>query len=259
MTSDPDLWRDRLPPSTRAGPGPSPANGVTLWRRIADEIEQAILRGDVTGGERLPGEQEIAEQFGVNRHTVRRALAELTDRGLVRAERGSGTYVEPSRLAYPIKSRTRFSEIIGEAGRAASGSLLSSIVIPASREIARRLAIPEGAMVMRLELLRSANRVPICLASTWLLADHVPHAARTYRSARSVSKLLAAAGYPEYHRKETRISAAVADAMHGARLRLAPGRPLIVVDSIDVTPDGRPIITTHARFAADRVEVVVES
>jgi GntR family phosphonate transport system transcriptional regulator len=34
---------------------------------------------------------------------------------------------------------------------------------------------------------------------------------------------------------------------------------LIVVDSTDVTPDGRPVLTTHARFAADRVELIVES
>ena len=68
-------------------------------------------------GEKLPGETEIAETYRVNRHTVRRALATLAERGLVRAERGSGTYVEAARLAYPLRSRTRFSEIVGAGGR----------------------------------------------------------------------------------------------------------------------------------------------
>src|SRR5450432_3725851 len=89
------------------------AHGVTLWRRIADDLEQAIALGTHAAGDRLPGEVEIATRFGVNRHTVRRALAELSERGLVRAERGSGTYVETQRLAYPLRSRTRFSEIVG--------------------------------------------------------------------------------------------------------------------------------------------------
>ncbi|MBO0756612.1 MAG: GntR family transcriptional regulator, partial [Bradyrhizobiaceae bacterium] len=100
----------------RAGAAPvADVNGVTLWRRIADDLEQAIVAGTHASGERLPGEVEIADRFGVNRHTVRRALAELADRGLVRAERGSGTYVESGRLAYPIRSRTRFSEIVDAA------------------------------------------------------------------------------------------------------------------------------------------------
>lgn len=236
----------------------SPA-GVMLWRQIADDIEQAIVRGEFASGEKLPGELEIAERFGVNRHTVRRALAELTERGLVRAERGSGTYVETARITYPIRPRTRFSEIIGAAGRMAGGRLLSSVKEPAPRDIALRLDLPPGAMTIRLDILRSANRAPISLGTSWVPADLAPDAARVYRMVRSVSRLLAHMGFPDYQRKETRVSAAMADSIHATRLRLNPGRPLIVVDSIDVSAEGRPILTSHARFAADRVELVVEN
>ncbi|MDB5513917.1 MAG: putative transcriptional regulator, partial [Tardiphaga sp.] len=88
-------------------------SGVALWRQVADGIERGIADGTFSAGERLPGENEIAETYRVNRHTVRRALATLAERGFVRAERGSGTYVEAPRLAYPLRSRTRFSEIVG--------------------------------------------------------------------------------------------------------------------------------------------------
>src|SRR6202048_3449841 len=97
------------------------ASGVALWRQVADGIERGIADGRFAAGERLPGETEIAETYRVNRHTVRRALAALAGRGLVRAERGSGTYVEAPRLAYPLRSRTRFSEIVG-AGRREPGA-----------------------------------------------------------------------------------------------------------------------------------------
>lgn len=236
----------------------SPA-GVMLWRKIADDIEHAIVRGDFAIGERLPSEQEIADRFGVNRHTVRRALAELTERGLVRAERGSGTYVEPARITYPIRARTRFSEIINAAGRMAGGRLLASSSEPAPRDIALRLDLPPNAMAVRLEILRSANRVPISLGTSWLPADLAPDAAKIYRMVRSVSRLLAHIGFQDYKRRDTRVSAAVADAVHAAKLQLTPGRPLIVVDSVDIASDGRPILTSHARFAADRVELVVEN
>src|SRR5690242_4259551 len=86
-------------------------SGFLFLRRIADEHDQSIAPGILEPGSRLPGEIDIAERFGVNRHTVRRGIAALAQRGIVRAERGSGTYIEQRRIPYPIRSRTRFSEI----------------------------------------------------------------------------------------------------------------------------------------------------
>src|ERR1700740_546625 len=93
------------------------STGVALWRQVADGIERGIANGTYAAGEKLPGETEIAETHRGKRPPVRRALATLAERGLVRAERGSGTYVEAQRrIAYPLRSRTRFSEIVGAGG-----------------------------------------------------------------------------------------------------------------------------------------------
>src|SRR5436190_22142612 len=119
--------------------------GVALWRRVADGIERGIADGTFAAGERLPGENEIAETYRVNRHTVRRALATLAERGFVRAERGSGTYVETPRLSYPLRSRTRFSEIVGAGGREPRGQLIEAGEEVASRELARELSLKAGA------------------------------------------------------------------------------------------------------------------
>jgi GntR family transcriptional regulator, phosphonate transport system regulatory protein len=238
---------------------PDGAGGVTLWRRIADDLERDIAGGAHAAGGRLPGEVAIAGRFGVNRHTVRRALAELAARGLVRAERGSGTYVETTRLAYPIGARTRFSEIVGTAGRGAEGKLIAHWRQHASAEVAARLGLAAGAEVIGLEILRSADRVPIACATSWLSAALAPEAARIYRARRSMTAVLAHYGIHDYRRQSTRVSAAPADALDAERLRLAPGRAVLIADSIDVTLDGVPVLTTCGRFAADRVELVVES
>src|SRR6201995_1075541 len=108
------------------------STGVALWRQVADGIERGIADGRFAAGTKLPGETEIAETYRVNRHTVRRALATLAERGLVRAERGSGTYVEAQRLAYPLRSRTRFSEIVGAGGHEPRGQLISAHAEPAT-------------------------------------------------------------------------------------------------------------------------------
>ena len=127
------------------------ASGVALWRQVADGIERGIADGRFVAGEKLPGEMEIAETYRVNRHTVRRALATLAERGLVRAERGSGTYVETRRLAYPLRSRTRFSEIVGAGGREPRGQFIDSTEEEATRELARELGLKTGAPLIRIE------------------------------------------------------------------------------------------------------------
>jgi GntR family phosphonate transport system transcriptional regulator len=234
-------------------------SGVALWRQVADGIERGIAEGRYAAGERLPGETEIAEIYRVNRHTVRRALAVLAERGLVRAERGSGTYVEAPRLAYPLRSRTRFSEIVGAGGREPRGQLIEAAEEPATRELARVLALKTGAPLVRIESVRLADRAPICVSTTWLSAEQFPDAGRVFANVRSMTKLLEHYGVRDYRRGSTRITAAIAEATDAARLDLALGRPVLVVDSTDVDGDGKPLVTKRSRFAAERVEFVVES
>ena len=63
-------------------------SGVALWRQIAASIEADIRAGRLRAGDRLPTEHVYAEQLGVNRHTVRRAVEILARDGWVKAERG---------------------------------------------------------------------------------------------------------------------------------------------------------------------------
>src|SRR5246127_5791358 len=194
------------------------STGVALWRQGADGIGRGIAGGTCVAAEKLPGETEIAETYRVNRHTVRRALATLAERGLVRAERGSGTYVEAQRLAYPLRSRTRFSEIVGAGGHEPRGQLIDASDDVATRELARTLGLKIGAPLIRIESLRLADRTPICVSTTWLSAERFPDAGSVFANVRSMTKLLARYGVRDYRRASTKITAAIADATVAARL-----------------------------------------
>jgi GntR family transcriptional regulator, phosphonate transport system regulatory protein len=233
-------------------------SGVALWRRVADAIERAIADGRYESGSRLPGETEIAELHRVNRHTVRRALAALAERGLVRAERGSGTYVEAPRIAYPLRSRTRFSEAIGAEGREARAQLIGHALEDADRTLAKRLALKTGTPLVRLETVRFADRTPISRGTTWMSAERFVDLPRVYERCRSMTKTLLHYGIKDYRRAETRVTAAIVDAADAARLDLALGRPILLVDSIDTDLAGMPLLTHRSRFAGERIQFVVE-
>lgn len=235
------------------------STGVALWRRVADSIEQSIADGTYPRDSKLPGETEIAELHRVNRHTVRRALAALAERGLVRAERGSGTYVEAPRIAYPLRSRTRFSEIVSAGGHEASGKLLSASLEDAPQDLAKHLGLKIGAPLLRIDALRTADRMPICVGSTWVNADRFPDAGKFYEKMQSITKVLAHFGIRDYRREWTNITAAIADAADAARLDLALGRPVLVVEKLDTEMNGKPLIISRSRFAAERVQFVIEN
>ena len=85
-----------------------PAGGP-LFRRIADTLADAILRGDYPVGSRLPAEFTLVRMFGASRFTIREALVDLRSRGLVTSRRGSGTTVlrrTPPAPAFAATSRS---------------------------------------------------------------------------------------------------------------------------------------------------------
>lgn len=82
------MWESRADRILHDGP-------ATLWRQIADDVAAEIEAGDLSTGARLPTELELAEIYGVARDTVRRAVADLAERGLIVRVHGRGTSVSP--------------------------------------------------------------------------------------------------------------------------------------------------------------------
>ena len=98
----------------------------SFWTRIAAELAEAIGSGVYPPGQRLPSEHALAEQFGVNRHTIRRSLASLCSQGLVRITQGSGTYVEDFAVDLVLGKRTRHQQGLAQAGLRGSLVLLQA-------------------------------------------------------------------------------------------------------------------------------------
>jgi GntR family phosphonate transport system transcriptional regulator len=231
--------------------------GVTVWRQIAEAIEAEIAGGGLTPGVRLPTEAALSARFGVNRHTVRQAVKSLTEKGLVRVTQGSGTYVEAQPLAYPIGTRTRFSEIIVGQARDPAGKLLGHRTEGASVEIADALDLSPEDPVTLVESTRFADGVPISWAIAALPLPRFAGVAEVYAATGSMTAALAAAGVPDYRRAWTRVGASIADDLDAARLEIGVGRPVLVVESVNVDPEGRPIQWARSHFCADRVRITV--
>jgi len=232
--------------------------GVALWRQIATQLEEEIRRRTFGPGQRLPTEQELARRFGVNRHTVRRSVASLEDRGFVRAEQGRGTFVQENVLDYQVGKRTRFSETIRRQQKTPKGELLQALEVPADRIVAKGLKIKPGAPVIRLDTMGYADESPISVAAHYFPARRFPDFIAVYKSSRSITAALKRSGVADYTRQSTRVTTRMPDSEEARLLRLPRNRPVLVAESVNVDQDGKPIEFGVARFAGDRVQIVFE-
>lgn len=231
--------------------------GIAVWRQIMETLKAEIVSGGFEKGSRLPPESEMAARFGVNRHTVRRAIAALTSEGILRADQGRGTFVASAPLSYPIGPRTRFSEIVSGQDRAPAGRLIGSGLEEADALLAHQLQVPLGTLLIRLETLRVADGVPMIVATSWFEQARVPNFVADYADSGSITAALRRAGIEDYRRKETRLTAELVEARDAQQLGLALGQPVLVMESINLDMTGRPIQVTRARVAADRMQLVV--
>lgn len=231
-------------------------SGIALWRQIADQIRFAIGSGEF--GERLPPELVLAARFGVNRHTVRGAIAALVQEGVLRAEQGRGTFVEQrKRFAYPIGARTRFSEGLQGQARDRRGTLLRHSAEPADARTAEALKLSPGSTVIRLETLSEADGRPVSRATSFFNAERFEGIDKAYAQSGSITAALRDFGIADYFRRSTLISARHAEAGDLADLRLSPGAIVLVTVYVNVDPDGAPVQYSETRFTADLVELAV--
>lgn len=234
-------------------------SGVALWRQIADRMRLAINNGDFDETGMMPPETVLAARFGVNRHTVRSAMAALSEEGIVRPIQGIGTRIERrDRLRFPISRRTRFSQGLGTQTRDIEGRMLEAMTEVAPAIVTEALGLPVGALCVRMETVNSADKRPISRGTHYFPAERFAEIGDFYEQTRSVTAAFRELGVPDYVRRSTEISAIHAEGDDIRHLKLSPGAIILVATAINTDLEGRPIQFSRTRFAADRVKLTVE-
>ncbi|MEO3476106.1 phosphonate metabolism transcriptional regulator PhnF [Phaeobacter sp. CAU 1743] len=228
-----------------------------VWKSIAGTLTDDIAQGRYDTGDKLPAEAQLAARFGVNRHTVRRALAEMAAGGLVHARRGAGVFVAAKPTDYPIGKRVRFHQNISKGGRTPAKQILTTETRAAATGEAAALGLAPGDPVHVYDGLSLADGQPIALFQSIFPADRFPEILTALEETQSVTAALQRCGIEDYTRIETRITARQATATQALRLRIPEGAPILRTTGINVDSEGRPIEYGRTWFAGDRVTLTV--
>ncbi|MFW8594224.1 phosphonate metabolism transcriptional regulator PhnF [Cribrihabitans neustonicus] len=228
-----------------------------VWKSIAIALTGDIAQGRYASGGKLPPESQLAARFGVNRHTVRRALAGMAEQGLVHARRGAGVFVTAAPADYPIGKRVRFHQNLARAGRAPAKQVLALERRTAGTREAEALGLEPGAEVVVYDGLSLADGRPLALFQSIFPADRLGGMLEALAEQSSVTAALKACGVEDYTRVETRITAKLATAAQALHLQISEGSPILRTTGMNADPEGRPVEFGRTWFAGDRVALTV--
>ncbi|WP_420565728.1 phosphonate metabolism transcriptional regulator PhnF [Thalassobaculum sp.] len=234
-------------------------SGLAVWRQIEETLAEEIRSRRWAEGQRLPTEAELSGRFGVNRHTLRRAVSALVDRGLVRVEQGRGAFVRENVLEYLVGQRTRFTENVRRANRTASGRLQSFKRMRAPKDVAAVLRLAPGTAVLRVETVNQVDDRPLSIGDHWFPAKRFPDFQEVYDATHSITRVMEHHGIPNYVRAVTKVTARMPDVTEAEILGQPRNRPVLYVEAVNVDPEGAPVQLSHVRYAADRFQMVFET
>ena len=147
---------------------------MSIWKTIETTLKDEIRQGHYGPGDKLATEAALAARFGVNRHTVRRALAELAAQDLVISRRGAGVFVQHAPTDYPIGARVRFHQNLKAAGKIPGKQMLAFETRRANAQEAQALKLDEGASVHVYDGLSLSDGHPIAVFRSVFPADRFP-------------------------------------------------------------------------------------
>jgi len=233
------------------------------YHQIYLVLREQLREGRFEGG--LPGEHALMAQFGVARVTVRRALAQLADEGLIRREPGRGTRpvsAAPDDTASAARTSatparqarlTGLLENLVTMGLQTTVQVVSVDLLRAPLSVAQALQLPAGVRVQKAERIRSTPEGPLSFITTWVPEPIARHFGRKELSKKPILMLLEQSGV-KVGRAEQTLSARLADAEMARHLDVAVGSALLAVHRLIYDEDERPVQWLHGLYRPDRYE-----
>ncbi|ERK17813.1 Transcriptional regulator PhnF [Pantoea sp. AS-PWVM4] len=229
---------------------------TTVYQAVAAQLEQA-LQQQYRCGDYLPSEQQLAAHYAVNRHTLRRAVDELVNKGLLQRRHGVGILVLMRPYDYPLHAQARFSQNLLEQGSHPTSERLLAVLRPASHDVATALGVNEGDDVIHLRTLRRVNGVPVCVINHFLSELRWWPALQQFHSGSLHDYLQQHLGL-QLTRAQTRISTRRAQAKECQQLEIALQSPVLCVRTLNKNSDGQVAEYSVSLTRGDMIELTLE-
>lgn len=229
---------------------------LPLYAQVEQELAESILSGELVPGTRLPTEDTLIGRFQVSRITVRRAMQNLSARGLVEIRHGVGTFAAEPMIEQPLTELRGFVEDMDNAGVRAAARVVSTRTAEATAEIAEALQLNVGAPVTVLERVRLGNGRPLSFDRTYLTHDLGSQVVQHDLEVHPVFTLLEEQyGIPLVD-ATYKLEAVAADAHVASMLEIPIGSAVFLITRTTFTVDAKPVDYERLHYRGDAVSFV---
>ncbi|MDG5789382.1 GntR family transcriptional regulator [Evansella sp. AB-P1] len=141
---------------------------IPLYMQLKEIIQDDIQNGKYVIGEKIPSEFFFAEEYGISRPTVRQAIGELVQEGVLVIKRGVGTFVCSQPIKTNVSSLTTFAEQMKTTGIKDQAVLIQKDVIKATNFLSEQLNIPVDSEVYEITRLRLGDNEPLAIRKSFI-------------------------------------------------------------------------------------------
>lgn len=221
---------------------------IPIYFQVSQRIEKAILEGRLAAGSRIENEVALGERLGLSRPTVRRAIQELVDKGLLVRRRGIGTQVVHGQVTRGVELTSLFEDLT-RSGKQPTTEILGYEVIQADRRIADALGVNVGAKVLYAKRLRYADKIPVSVMENWLPEDLADISLRELNT-HGLYQIMRARGVTVRVAKQ-KIGARRATPQEAEALQVDKNSALLTMDRTAYDNSGRAIEFGHHCYRPD--------
>jgi len=214
--------------------------GTSLHRQLFTVLRDQIVRGQYRMGELIPKEEELCNQFGVSRITVRRALADLEAEGLVEKRQGRGTFVSQELPPARPMATLGFIETLRQVSDETRVEVLKLERQKARGEIGQFLELEADAPLLHVLRLRRKGEVPVMVTEAWVPYALLGEVDETTLERRALFELLIQNGV-KFERVVQEFTAIAASPDHARLLQTPVGQPLIRISRLIYDEQQKPV------------------
>jgi GntR family transcriptional regulator len=229
---------------------------MPLYENVESALATSIADGSLPPETQLPPEESLIDRFKVSRTTIRKAIQNLIERGLVEIRRGKGTFVTQPKITQELTELTGFVEDMEALGRTPSARLLDKRVLAADETVARHLGLPPGTLVYRLQRVRLADNIPISFDETYLPRGLGEEVVGNDLEAEPIFALLEEKYATPLIEAEYRLEAAAADPVVAEALQVPNGSPIFLIERTSYTSGNQPVDYERLHYRGDLIRFV---
>ncbi len=220
-----------------------------LYLQLMSRLKNDIMAGVYAPGERIPSEQLLCDTYGVSRVTVRKAMLDLVQEGLLVRRQGKGTFVAQERLQRDLQQITSFSQACRQNGHTAGARLVSAEMAEASASDAEKLGIEPGSPVVEIIRLRLCDGEPVMLEVNRFPAQY-DFLLETSAEGSLYEQLMQHGSMPASAVHD--ISLGHATPMAARQLGCQPGDALLLLDETVLDQHGEPLHLSRQWIRGDK-------